>query len=286
MIDSSQRIDCYLAAKYDLSRSYIQKLIKQGNISYQAKKLKPAANVSEIVFSELIVTIPEPEKLDVKAENIDIEIVYQDSDLAVVKKPSGMVVHPSAGHSSGTLVNALLFHLKDLSGIGGVFRPGIVHRLDKDTTGLLIVAKNDKTHRVLSEMFKTKNIEKRYRALLNGIMSADSGSIENDLGRSSKDRKKVAVVDKGTGKYALTTFEKIGVANNNTLVDIRLHTGRTHQIRVHFANIGFPLVGDPVYQTRKNRGKGQFLIAYYLRFNHPITGKELEIKIDLPPWAK
>jgi len=286
MSDQDQRLDLYLAAKYDQSRSYIQKLIKDGNVSYPGKIMKAATSLREIDTEQLIVEIPEPTEIELHPENIDIEICYQDKYLAVVKKPAGIVVHPSAGHGSGTLVNALLHHLNDLSGIGGKLRPGIVHRLDKDTEGLLIVAKNDLAHRALTEMFSSRQIEKRYRALLSGVMSSDSGFIDKELARSPHERRKISVVEKGQGKTALTSYQKIRCSGNNTLVDIQLHTGRTHQIRVHFASIGFPLVGDPIYQTRKKKGKGQFLIAYYLKFQHPFTGKDLEIKLDLPAWAK
>jgi len=288
---SKERLDLYISKKYDLSRAYVQKLIKAGEILYLGKKVKASMPLSELDIGKIQINIPTPIALDIKAQDIPIKIIYQDSDLAIVHKPVGMVVHPAAGNPDKTMVNALLYHLTDLSGIGGVMRPGIVHRLDKDTEGLLIVAKNDQTHQSLVDMLKEHRITKLYRALLDGELKENQGTIKNIIGRSPNNRKKMCVLlpndsKSSKGKEAVTHYKVLKRAGGTTLVDIDLETGRTHQIRVHFANLGFPLVGDPLYQSKKKRGSGQKLIAYKLMFTHPQSGEQLEFVIDLPKWAK
>lgn len=215
------------------------------------------------------------------AEDISIEILYQDKDVAVVNKPQGMVVHPSAGHTSGTLVNALLYHIKDLSGINGVLRPGIVHRIDKDTSGLLMIAKNDVAHIKLAEELKAKKSLRKYWALVHGNVPNDRGKIEAPIGRSEKDRKKQAVTAKG--KEAITRFEVLERFGDYTLLELTLETGRTHQIRVHMAYIGHPIAGDISYGPRKTlKGHGQFLHARTLGFTHPSTGEMVEFTAEIP----
>ena len=216
-----------------------------------------------------------------EAEDIPLEIVYQDADVAVVNKPQGMVVHPSAGHTSGTLVNALMYHIKDLSGINGELRPGIVHRIDKDTSGLLMVAKNDAAHVALADELKAKKSLRKYWAIVHGNLPNDRGVIEAPIGRSDKDRKKQAVTAKG--KPALTRFHVLERFGDYSLVELQLETGRTHQIRVHMAYIGHPVAGDEVYGPRKTlKGHGQFLHAKTLGFTHPRTGEVMEFSVEVP----
>ena len=225
--------------------------------------------------------LPEEEVLEYKAEDIPLDIIYEDTDVAVVNKPQGMVVHPSAGHTSGTLVNALMYHVKDLSSINGVVRPGIVHRIDKDTSGLLMIAKNDKAHNALAAELKDKKSLRKYVAIVHGNLPNDRGVIEAPIGRSDKDRKKQAVTAKG--KHAVTRFTVLERFGNYTLVELQLETGRTHQIRVHMAYIGHPVAGDPLYGPRKTlKGHGQFLHAKTLGFTHPTTGKLVEFNAEEP----
>ena len=225
--------------------------------------------------------VPEPEALEYVAENLLLDIVYQDEDVAVVNKAQGMVVHPSAGHTSGTLVNALMYHIKDLSGINGVLRPGIVHRIDKDTSGLLMIAKNDDAHIKLAEELKDKKSLRKYWAIVHGNLPNDRGVIEAPIGRSEKDRKKQAVTAKG--KPAVTRFHVLERFGNYTLVELQLETGRTHQIRVHMAYIGHPVAGDEVYGPRKTlKGHGQFLHARTLGFTHPKTGEVMKFTAEAP----
>ena len=219
--------------------------------------------------------------MEYKAEDIPLDIIYEDADVAVVNKPQGMVVHPSAGHTSGTLVNALMYHVKDLSSINGVVRPGIVHRIDKDTSGLLMIAKNDKAHNALAAELKDKKSLRKYVAIVHGNLPNDRGVIEAPIGRSDKDRKKQAVTAKG--KPAVTRFTVLERFGNYTLVELQLETGRTHQIRVHMAYIGHPVAGDPLYGPRKTlKGHGQFLHAKTLGFTHPTTGKLVEFTAEEP----
>lgn len=273
------RLDKALADETDLSRSLANEQIKAGQVLVNGKvqKAKYTVEVGDIVSFE----IPEVEQLDYVAENLPLEIVYQDQDLAVVNKQQGVVVHPSAGHASGTLVNALLYHIKDLSTINGVVRPGIVHRIDKDTSGLLMIAKNDQAHLALAEELKAKKSVRKYVAIVHGNLPNDRGIIEAPIGRSDKDRKKQAVTAKG--KPAITRFVVLERFGDYTLVELTLETGRTHQIRVHMAYIGHPVAGDPVYGPRKTlTGHGQFLHAQTLGFTHPSTGETLEFSAPLP----
>ena len=276
---AGQRLDKAVAELTDLSRSLAHEQIKDGRIlvNGQAKKAKYAVKEGDVITYEL----PEPEVVEYVPENIPLEIVYQDEDVAVVNKPQGMVVHPSAGHTSGTLVNALMYHIQDLSGINGVLRPGIVHRIDKDTSGLLMIAKNDQAHVALADELKDKKSLRKYWAIVHGNLPNDRGVIEAPSGRSEKDRKKQAVTAKG--KPALTRFQVLERFGDYSLVELQLETGRTHQIRVHMAYIGHPVAGDEVYGPRKTlKGHGQFLHARTLGFPHPRTGKVLEFTAEVP----
>ena len=276
---AGQRLDKAVAELTYLSRSLANEQIKDGRIlvNGQAKKAKYAVKEGDIIYYEL----PEPEVVEYVAEDIPLEIVYQDEDVAVINKPQGMVVHPSAGHTSGTLVNALMYHIQDLSGINGVLRPGIVHRIDKDTSGLLMIAKNDQAHVALADELKDKKSLRKYWAIVHGNLPNDRGVIEAPIGRSEKDRKKQAVTAKG--KPALTRFQVLERFGDYTLVELQLETGRTHQIRVHMAYIGHPVAGDEVYGPRKTlKGHGQFLHARTLGFTHPRTGEVLEFTAEAP----
>ena len=276
---AGQRLDKAVAELTDLSRGLANEQIKDGRIlvNGQAKKAKYAVKEGDIISYEL----PEPEVVEYVAEDIPLEIVYQDEDVAVVNKPQGMVVHPSAGHTSGTLVNALMYHINDLSGINGVLRPGIVHRIDKDTSGLLMIAKNDQAHVALADELKDKKSLRKYWAIVHGNLSNDRGVIEAPIGRSEKDRKKQAVTAKG--KPALTRFQVLERFGDYSLVELQLETGRTHQIRVHMAYIGHPVAGDEVYGPRRTlKGHGQFLHARTLGFTHPRTGEVLEFTAEAP----
>lgn len=279
------RIDKLLASKIaDLSRSFIQGLFEAENIRVNGKKVKSKYKVK--LNDKIELDIPEPEELKVEPEEIDLEIVYEDSDVIVINKPQGMVVHPAPGNYSGTLVNALLFHCKDLSGINGVIRPGIVHRIDKDTSGVIVAAKNDNAHNNLAEQFKEHSIKREYYALVEGRIKKESGTIDAPIGRHPNDRLKFAVV-KG-GKHAVTHYEVIDVFSGYTLVKCILETGRTHQIRVHMSFIGHPLVGDPVYGIKKQRFqlRGQMLHAKKLGFIHPSKGEYMEFDSELPEYFK
>ncbi|EFW07957.1 pseudouridine synthase [Streptococcus anginosus 1_2_62CV] len=273
------RLDKAVADLTPLSRSHANEQIKNGQIlvNGQVKKAKYAVKAGDVITYEL----PEPEALEYVAENLPLDIVYQDEDVAVVNKAQGMVVHPSAGHTSGTLVNALMYHIKDLSGINGVLRPGIVHRIDKDTSGLLMIAKNDDAHIKLAEELKDKKSLRKYWAIVHGNLPNDRGVIEAPIGRSEKDRKKQAVTAKG--KPAVTRFHVLERFGNYTLVELQLETGRTHQIRVHMAYIGHPVAGDEVYGPRKTlKGHGQFLHARTLGFTHPKTAEVMEFTAEAP----
>lgn len=267
----------------EISRSMIQKLLEENEIRVngQIEKASYQTKIGDEIEVEEII----PKEIELKAQDIPVDVIYEDSDIIVVNKPKGMVVHPANGNPDGTLVNAIMNICKDsLSGIGGEIRPGIVHRLDKDTSGLLIIAKNDKAHINLSEQIKNREIIKKYVALVRGIVNENIATIDMPIGRSNKDRKKMAV--RKDGKNAVTHFEVMKRYDGFTLLDIKIDTGRTHQIRVHLAEIGYPVVGDEVYSNGKNPFgvKGQMLHAKSLEFKHPITGKLLKLEAPLPEY--
>lgn len=267
----------------NLTRVMAQKLVEQENVKVNGKSVKTSYKLNE--NDKVEVEIPEVKEISIKAQDISVEVLYEDNDIIVVNKPKGLVVHPANGNPDGTLVNALMKICKGtLSGIGGEIRPGIVHRLDKDTSGVLIVAKNDKAHLALCEQIKNREVKKTYLALTRGIIKENEATINMPIGRSTTDRKKMAVVK--TGKEAITHFKVLERFKENTLLEINLETGRTHQIRVHLSQIGYPIVGDMVYSNGKNKFgvQGQMLHAWKIKFMHPITGKEMEIEAPLPPY--
>lgn len=275
------RIDKQLGHHFkQFSRSQIQRWIEDGHVKVNDQPVKPKY---KLAVGDVVTIEPEkPKKIDLVPENIPLDIVYEDDDVIVVNKPQGMVVHPAPGHPDHTLVNALLYH-SPLSTINGEFRPGIVHRIDKDTSGLLMVAKNDMAHRSLAAQLKAKTNEREYVALVHGVIKEDQGTIDAPLGRSPKDRKKQAVV--ADGRHAVTHFKVLKRYQHYTLVSCRLETGRTHQIRVHMKYIGHPLAGDPLYGPRKTLpGNGQYLHARLLGFKHPRTGKQLTFTAPLPSY--
>ena len=282
---NAERIDRYLAERCpDFSRSYLQKLLKEQAVSVNGKAVK--ANYKVQSRDRIILEIPEAEKAGILPEDIPLDILYEDDYLLVVNKPKGMVVHPSAGHMEGTLVNAVMAHCGDhLSGINGVLRPGIVHRIDKDTTGALLVCKDDAVHRDLAEQLKEHSIKRRYRAVVWGNLKEDQGTVEGPIGRHPIDRKKMAVNYKN-GKDAVTHYQVLERFGQYTYIECRLETGRTHQIRVHMASIGHPLLGDSVYGPSKNPWKlqGQTLHAMVLGFRHPVTGEYMEFTAPLPEY--
>lgn len=279
--NGKERLDSYLAARMEgVSRSYIQRIIDEGNVLVNGKPAK--RNYRMAAGDEVIFEMPEVRPLDVKPESIPLDVVYEDDDLLIVNKPSGMVVHPAPGNYSGTLVNALLAHCESLSGINGVYRPGIVHRIDKDTTGLLAVAKNERAHRELARQLKDHNISRKYIALVGGIIEEDGGIVDAPIGRNPVNRKKMAVVAKNSRK-AVTHFSVIKRYSRFTLLELRLETGRTHQIRVHMAYIGHPVVGDPVYGKEGELGsEGQLLHAAELGFIHPVKGVYMKFEAPVP----
>ena len=280
------RLDLYISKqKEGLSRTMVQKLIESGNIKVNGNKQKISYKVQ--INDCITIDVPKAKEVDLKPQNIPIEIVYEDSDIIVVNKPKGLVVHPANGNPDGTLVNAIMAVCKEsLSGIGGELRPGIVHRLDKDTSGLLIVAKNDKAHIEMSRQIKNREVKKVYIALVKGVIKENEATIDMPIGRSPKDRKKMAVIK--DGKEAITHFKVIKRYENYTLLEIKIDTGRTHQIRVHMAEIGYPIVGDMVYSNGKNEFgvKGQCLHAKSLDFKHPVTKKQMHLEADLPEYFK
>ena len=275
------RIDKVLAHQFNqFSRSHLQKWIEDGNIRVNGQPVKPKYKLA--VGDQVVIEPEVPQKVDLTPEKIPLDIVYEDDDVIVVNKPQGMVVHPAPGHPNHTLVNALLYH-SPLSTINGEFRPGIVHRIDKDTSGLLMVAKNDLAHRSLAAQLKAKTNQREYVALVHGVIKQDAGTINAPIGRSKKDRKKQAVVS--DGRHAVTHFKVLHRFRHYTLISCRLETGRTHQIRVHMKSIGHPLAGDPLYGPRKTLpGRGQYLHARLLGFKHPRTGKELVFTAPLPEY--
>lgn len=277
-----KRLDLFvLSVIKDLSRMNAKRLIEDGNVKVNSKNSKVSYKVQNGDIIEI--HIPEAKQLDLKAQEIPIEVVYEDSDIIVVNKPKGLVVHPANGNWDGTLVNAVMAICKDsLSGIGGEVRPGIVHRLDKDTSGLLIIAKNDKAHINMSNEIKNREVKKVYIALVRGIVAENEATINMPIGRSNKDRKKMAVVK--NGKEAITHFKVIKRFDKYTLLEVKIDTGRTHQIRVHLSEIGYPVVGDEIYSNGKNEFgvHGQLLHAKSLDFKHPITGKDMHLEAELP----
>ena len=279
--EAGQRADVVLAAMLELTRSNMQKLLDEGRAVKGTKVIK--SNYKVKLGDEIIVTLPEPQPLDVQPENIPLDIIYEDEDVVVVNKARGMVVHPAAGNYSGTLVNALLYHCKNLSGINGVIRPGIVHRLDKDTSGIMICAKNDAAHVSLSEQIQSKTAQRTYLAVVRGNIKTDSGVIETQISRDKDDRKKMAVVKEG-GRNAITEYEVVERFGKYTIVKCKLKTGRTHQIRVHMEYLGYPLVGDPKYSPMKTPFSinGQALHSLTLAFDHPRTGERMEFEAKLP----
>ena len=268
----------------DISRSYLQKLLKDKSITVNNKAIKANYKVQE--GDMVSVFVPEPEEPNILPEEIPLDILYEDDSLMVVNKPKDMVVHPSAGHTSGTLVNAVLFHCKgNLSGINGIMRPGIVHRIDKDTTGALLICKTDTCHRILAEQLKVHSITRRYRAVVQGNLKDDEGTVEGPIGRHTTDRKKMAINYKN-GKEAITHYRVLERFGNATYIECRLETGRTHQIRVHMASIGHPLLGDTTYGSSKNpyHLQGQALHAMVLGFLHPVTNEYMEFTAPLPEY--
>ncbi len=280
---AGERLDVFLTRKWpDFSRSHIQKLITKGEVVTVGKVRK--ANYKLALGDEVKITLPEAVPVAIEAENILLDILYEDDDIIVVNKARGMVVHPAAGVNSGTLVNALLYHCDDLSGINGEIRPGIVHRLDKDTSGVMVCAKNDKAHVNLAEQIRTKAAHRIYLAIVNGNIKEEAGIIKGDIGRHPIERKKMAIV-KENGKPAVTHFKVLERFGDFTLVECKLETGRTHQIRVHMASIGHPLVNDPKYGPKKASPfaiKGQALHSHELTLTHPTSGEEMHFTAPLP----
>ena len=272
-----ERIDSYLAKELNISRSKVQKLIKQGLVTVNEKVV--SSNYIVKCGDFISVNDDLDYEISVEAEDIDIDVVYEDSDLLVINKASGMVVHPAPGHYSHTLVNALLYRFQ-ISG-GEKYRPGIVHRLDKDTSGLMLVAKNEKTHEKLSRMIANKEVERHYLAIVDGVIKHDTGTIDAPIGRDANNRQKMAVTDVH-GKEAVTHFRVLEIFSNHTLVECILETGRTHQIRVHMAYIGHPVSNDPLYGRGKSTEFGQMLHSKSIKFKHPTTGKEMFFEVDPP----
>lgn len=279
--DAGTRADVFLAAKLGVSRSNMQKLLEDGRVKRGEKIIK--ANYKVRAGEMFMVDIPEPEPIEAVPENIPLDIIYEDDDVVVLNKARGMVVHPAPGNYTGTLVNALLYHCSNLSGINSAIRPGIVHRLDKDTSGIMIVAKNDAAHISLSQQIQSKTAVRTYLAVVRGNIKTDSGTIETQIARDKTDRKKMAVVKEG-GRDAITDYEVLERFGKYTLVRCKLRTGRTHQIRVHMEYLGYPLVGDPKYSPMKTPFgiKGQALHSHTLEFTHPRTGERMKFEAPLP----
>ena len=281
------RINAYLSKKLEMSRVAIKRLLENEKIYVNKKIVKPSYKIQ--LNDVIMVENEEPTEISIKAQDIPIKVLYEDNDILVVNKPKGMVVHPANGNPDGTLVNAVMAICKDsLSGIGGKIRPGIVHRLDKNTSGAIIIAKNDVAHIKLTDMLKNHEIEKTYIALVRGIIKENEATINIPIARSTSDRKKMAVAR--NGKEAITHFKvlKRSYENDCTLLEVKIETGRTHQIRVHLSYIGHPVIGDDVYSNGKNKWgiKGQCLHAQNLKFKHPITGKQMDIQAELPDYFK
>lgn len=276
--DVNERIDKYLASITDLSRETITKMIDSEYILVNGKKVK--ASYKPVLGDKIDIKEGFVKDTKIEAKKLDLDIVYEDEYLMVINKPSGLVVHPGSGNKDNTLVNGLMYYTKNLSDIGDSDRPGIVHRLDKDTSGLMLVAKENKTHEILAEEFKKHNIHREYIALVDGIIEVSRGTIDAPIKRSKENYQKMTVAS--GGKKAITNFEVIKRYKNNTLIRLVLETGRTHQIRVHMSYIGYPIHNDPVYNKKVSTSFGQFLHSEYLKFIHPITKKELEFRCPLP----
>ena len=280
-----ERIDKFLSAQLpEQSRSYLQKIIKEGSVLVNGSPVKASYRMDD--QDEVTIDLPELKEPEIEAENIPLDILYEDDDRLMVNKPKGMVVHPSAGHTTGTLVNAVMYHCKeDLSGINGVMRPGIVHRIDKDTTGVLVICKNDKAHNFVAEQLKEHSITRKYRAIVNGVIKEDEGTVNAPIGRHPTERKKMAINEKN-GKHAVTHYRVLERFANHTYIECQLETGRTHQIRVHMASLHHPLLGDTVYGSQKNpyHLEGQTLHAMVLGLIHPSTGSYLEVTAPLPEY--
>ncbi len=278
------RVDVFVSEKISLTRSAVKKLAEEGHLFASNRPVKAGYVLK--AGEEVTIEIPDPVPIAAKPEDIPLDIVYEDEDIAVINKPQGMTVHAGSGNYEGTLVNALLFRLDKLSGINGELRPGIVHRIDKDTSGLLVVAKNDMAHLSLSKQIQEKTCHREYIALLEGVLKEDSGKVITDIGRDPKDRLKMAVLPAGRGRLAETDWEAAERFARNTLVKFTLHTGRTHQIRVHAKYLGHPVVGDPVYGYKKQRFElnGQLLHAFRLTLTHPRTGERMTFSAPLPDY--
>ncbi|MFA9398998.1 MAG: RluA family pseudouridine synthase [Clostridiaceae bacterium] len=280
-----KRLDVFLTEKQeDKSRSYIQNIIDQGNVEVNNKKEKTGYKIK--LNDQVELCIPEVKSLNVDAEDIPLDIIYEDGEVIVINKKQGMVVHPAVGNYSGTLVNALLNHCNDLSGINGITRPGIVHRIDKDTSGILVVAKNDFSHNKLAAQLKEHTMNRVYYCLVHGNIKVESGIVDKPLGRHKTERKKMAIID--NGKRAVTHYRVLERLNGYSYIECILETGRTHQIRVHMASLGHPIVGDKVYGYKKEKFKlnGQMLHAKILGFIHPKTGEYMEFNCELPSYFK
>lgn len=279
--ENNERIDAFLSSRLDLTRTRIQQLIKEKNVIVNGKHVKPSYKVEENDSVQIV--IPDVEEIEILPENIPIDIVFEDDNIVIINKNYGMVVHPAHGNYSGTLVNAILYHIKGLSGINGEHRPGIVHRLDKDTSGLIVVAKNDKAHFELANMFQNREIKKTYLTIVKGKLKNKKGRIVTQIGRDSVDRKKMTVVTGiGKGKNAITNYEVICENDKYSLLKVNIETGRTHQIRVHMKYIGNPILGDTVYGKKDEKIKRQMLHAYKLQFLHPINKNEIVIFGEIP----
>ena len=281
VVENDIRIDKYLSNNTELSRTLISKMIDNGYILVNGKKTKNNYKVKE----NDIISIDDSfkEEINIEPEEMDLDIVYEDNDIMIINKPSGIVVHPGNGNYKGTLVNGLMYYTNNLSDVNGEIRPGIVHRIDKDTSGLIIVAKNNKTHEILGDYFKNKSITRTYIALVKGEIGTNSGTIDAPIGRSDKDRKKMAVTAKNS-KNAITHFTVLKRYKGYTLIKCKLDTGRTHQIRVHMAYIGHPVYNDPVYTNDKCSDFGQFLHSYSMEFIHPITKEKMYFECPLPEY--
>ena len=284
---SNQRLDKFLSIQFStLSRTHIAKIIEEGNCLVNSKVAKAGLKLKN--GDEVEINIPEVKPLEIKKEDIPLDVVYEDEDILIINKPQGMVVHPANGNYEHTLVNAVLNYSDDLSGINGVARPGIVHRIDKDTSGLICIAKNDKAHLSLSEQLKDHSMSRTYIALVRGVIPENSGEINMPIGRDPRNRQKMAVT-RANSKEAVTYFKVLQRFSNNTLVECKLKTGRTHQIRVHLSYIGYPVEGDPLYAGKKYDilyKNGQLLVATSLKLVHPSSKEEMEFNIELPDYFK